>query len=150
MSDEKKYSAEYAARMVLKKSYDMIKARAEKKQSLEKKDFSVKGAVQDIHTDTKEVHDVLRETPKGKKDDVLRELRESKKKKSKKMAKKQGVPKGADKETHEKCVKEVKAKGHDKGSAYAICNAAGAGMKKSETSKLRSFVNKVAEKRKNG
>lgn len=46
------------------------------------------------------------------------------------MQKKQGVPKGADPKTHEKCVKDVKAQGHDKSSAYAICNAAGAGKKK--------------------
>ena len=48
------------------------------------------------------------------------------------MAKKQGVPKGADSKTHERCVKKVKKKGHDKSSAYAICNEAGAGMDKTE------------------
>lgn len=48
------------------------------------------------------------------------------------MAKKQGVPKGADPATHERCVKKVKKKGHDKSSAYAICNEADAGMDKKE------------------
>ena len=47
------------------------------------------------------------------------------------LMKKQGVPKGADPATHERCVKDVKKQGKDKSSAYAICNAAGAGMKKS-------------------
>lgn len=51
---------------------------------------------------------------------------------SSEMAKKQGVPKGADPATHERCVKKVKKKGHDKSSAYAICNEAGAGMGKAE------------------
>jgi uncharacterized alkaline shock family protein YloU len=49
-----------------------------------------------------------------------------------KLAKKQGVPKGADPATHERCVQHLKDQGHDKASAFAICNAAGAGMKKSE------------------
>lgn len=51
-----------------------------------------------------------------------------------KMAKKQGVPEEADPEVHERCVKKVKAKGHDKESAFAICNEAKAGqdVKKSE------------------
>jgi hypothetical protein len=51
-----------------------------------------------------------------------------------KMQKKQGVPEEADPETHERCVKKVKAKGHDKESAFAICNEVKAGqdVKKSE------------------
>ena len=60
------------------------------------------------------------------------------------IVKKQGVPKGADPEVHEKCVKDVKAQGKSKKSAYKICNAAGAGTKKSEEdnglSKLRKFL----------
>lgn len=43
-----------------------------------------------------------------------------------------GVPKGVDPEKHERCVKDVKKQGHDKSSAYAICNAS---MKKSDTIK---------------
>lgn len=62
-------------------------------------------------------------------------------KKSEKIEKKQGVPEGADPETHERCVKKVKAKGHDKGSAFAICNEAKAGMKKSE-----DFVKDIMQK----
>lgn len=46
-----------------------------------------------------------------------------------KLEKKQGVPKGADLATHERCIQDVKGQGHDKASAYAICNAAGAGQK---------------------
>ena len=46
------------------------------------------------------------------------------------LIKKQGVPAGANEDTHERCVKKVKSKGHDKGSAFAICNASGAGMEK--------------------
>lgn len=49
-----------------------------------------------------------------------------------KLEKKQGVPEGADPATHERCVKDVKAEGHDKSSAFAICNASGAGMKKAD------------------
>lgn len=49
-----------------------------------------------------------------------------------KLGKTQGVPEGADQATHERCVQKVKAQGHDKGSAFAICNAAGAGMKKGD------------------
>lgn len=51
-----------------------------------------------------------------------------------KMAKKQGVPEGADPETHERCVKKIKTKKHDKESAFAICNEAKAGqdVKKNE------------------
>lgn len=41
-----------------------------------------------------------------------------------KMEKKQGVPKGVDSAKHERCVKDVKKQGHNKSSAYAICNAA--------------------------
>lgn len=52
--------------------------------------------------------------------------------KSEDLEKKQGVPKGADPAVHEKCVNDVKAQGQDKSSAYAICNASGAGMKKAE------------------
>lgn len=39
------------------------------------------------------------------------------------LKKKQGVPKGVASTKHERCVKDVKKKGHDKSSAYAICNA---------------------------
>lgn len=49
------------------------------------------------------------------------------------LQKKQGVPKGVDPAKHERCVKEVKAKGHDKSSAYAICNAS---VKKSFSERL--------------
>ena len=62
-------------------------------------------------------------------------------KKSEKMQKKQGVPEGADPETHERCVKKVKQQGHDKGSAFAICNEAKAGMKKSE-----DFIKDIMQK----
>lgn len=54
----------------------------------------------------------------------------AKAKKEEKLKKKQGIPTDADPATVERCVKDVKAQGHDKGSAFAICNAAGAGMKK--------------------
>lgn len=47
----------------------------------------------------------------------------------KELKKKQGVPKGVDPDKHERCVKDVKKQGHDKSSAYAICNSS---MKKSE------------------
>lgn len=50
-------------------------------------------------------------------------------KKSQKMEKKQGVPEEANPEVHERCVKEVKQKGHSKSSSFAICNAAKAGQK---------------------
>jgi len=53
--------------------------------------------------------------------------------KRKTLNKKQGVPEGADPATHERCVKKVKAKGHDKSSAYAICNEVKAGVKKNKT-----------------
>lgn len=46
------------------------------------------------------------------------------------LEKKQGVPKDADSETHERCVVHMKDKGHDKSSAFAICNEAKAGVKK--------------------
>lgn len=46
-----------------------------------------------------------------------------------KLKKKQGVPEGVDPAKQERCVKEVKAQGHDKSSAFAICNAS---MKKAE------------------
>lgn len=39
------------------------------------------------------------------------------------MQKKQGVPTGVSPEKHERCVKDVKAKGHGKVSAIKICNA---------------------------
>jgi len=39
------------------------------------------------------------------------------------LAKKRGVPKGVDPAKHEKCVKDVKSKGKDKSSAFAICNS---------------------------
>lgn len=42
---------------------------------------------------------------------------------SPKFYKKQGVPEGVDPDKHERCVKDVKSKGHDKSSAYAICNS---------------------------
>ena len=49
------------------------------------------------------------------------------------LKKKQGVPAGVNPEKHERCVKEVKAQGHDKSSAFAICNSS---MKKSFLEKL--------------
>ena len=48
------------------------------------------------------------------------------------LNKKQGVPEGADPAVHERCVKKVKAKGHDKESAFAICNEV-----KADKAKLR-------------
>lgn len=60
---------------------------------------------------------------------------------SEKMQKKQGVPKEADPAVHERCVKKVKAKGHDKSSAYAICNEAGAGQNK----KSENFVEQLID-----
>lgn len=61
--------------------------------------------------------------------------------KAQKLSKKQGVPKGANPATHERCIQHLKEKGHDKESAFAICNAAGAGMKKSEVKMdLKEFV----------
>lgn len=51
------------------------------------------------------------------------------------LKKKQGVPKGANEAVHEQCVHDLKAKGHDKASAFAICNAAGAGKKKKKLKK---------------
>ena len=56
----------------------------------------------------------------------------------KKIEKKQGVPKGADPEVHERCVKKVKAKGHDKESAYRICNEVKAGVKKADIHDFQS------------
>jgi hypothetical protein len=73
-----------------------------------------------------------------------------------KLGKAQGVPEGADPATHERCVKEVKAKGHDKASAFAICNAAGAGLKKGDVvefpkkSKQSTIDNLALEGRQNG
>lgn len=60
------------------------------------------------------------------------------------MHKKQGVPKGANPQVHEKCVKDVKAQGKSKKSAYKICNAVGAGMDKNEKgiNKLKNFIAK--------
>jgi hypothetical protein len=52
--------------------------------------------------------------------------------KSEELSKKQGVPKGANVATHERCVQDVKDQGKSKSSAFAICNAAGAGMKKAD------------------
>ena len=49
------------------------------------------------------------------------------------LNKKQGVPKGANPATHERCVQHVKDQGKGKGSAFAICNAAGAGKKKKKS-----------------
>lgn len=44
------------------------------------------------------------------------------------LQKKQGIPAGANPAKVESCVKQVKAQGHDKSSAFAICNAAKAGQ----------------------
>jgi hypothetical protein len=62
-------------------------------------------------------------------------------KKSEEIQKKQGVPEGADPETHERCVTKVKEKGHDKSSSFAICNEAKAGMGKSE-----DFIKDIMQK----
>lgn len=61
------------------------------------------------------------------------------------LKKKQGVPKGADPATHERCVQHLKDQGHDKSSAYAICNAAGAGMKKSEETNMSKSIEEQIE-----
>lgn len=53
-----------------------------------------------------------------------------------KLKKKKGVPKGVDSEKHERCIRQVKQKGHDKSSAYAICNAS---MTKSRGEFLENF-----------
>lgn len=56
------------------------------------------------------------------------------------IGKKQGVPEGVDPDKHERCVKEVKAKGRSKSSAFAICNAS---MSKSETTQeIRELIKK--------
>jgi hypothetical protein len=60
--------------------------------------------------------------------------------KEKMVVKKQGVPANADPAIHEACVHDVKAKGHDKSSAFAICNAAKAGQKKNKTKKIEKFL----------
>lgn len=65
--------------------------------------------------------------------------------KDQKLAKKQGVPKGADPATHERCVHDLKAKGHSKESAIKICNAAGAGM--SKCNDVKEFVKKAKLKK---
>lgn len=133
MSDEKKYTAEQAARMVLKRVHDLAKSAQEKGVSLPAKDSKpgqsnegdyvraglssyakqdrrkigkenkkikpnlpksedmdkcgdmekdehVIEAVKEIKGD-KKVNEVMEETPKDKRDDVLRELREKKEKK---------------------------------------------------------------------
>ena len=59
------------------------------------------------------------------------------------LNKKQGVPEEADPATHERCVKKVKAKGHDKGSAFAICNEAKAGQK--EVKKSEEILQKLSK-----
>lgn len=68
---------------------------------------------------------------KDKKEEAMK--MEDKKMEKGDLEKKQGVPEGADAATHERCVRDLKKKGHSKASAYAICNAAGAGMKKAES-----------------
>jgi hypothetical protein len=60
-----------------------------------------------------------------------------------KMQKKQGVPEEADPEVHERCVKKVKAKGHDKESAFAICNEAKAGQ--GDVKKTEEIINKISK-----
>ena len=49
------------------------------------------------------------------------------------LKKKKGVPEGVDPAKQERCVKDVKAQGKDKSSAFAICNAS---MKKSDINDL--------------
>lgn len=58
---------------------------------------------------------------------LIREKKMNVKKFLNKLKKKQGVPEGADPKVHERCVMKLKQQGKDKSSAYAICNAAGAG-----------------------
>jgi hypothetical protein len=64
-----------------------------------------------------------------------------------KLEKKQGVPKGADLATHERCVHDLKNQGKSKQSAYAICNASGAGMKKGQVPVEEAKETKKEEKK---
>jgi len=91
----------------------------------------------------KQLVDVL-ESPSHK-DDKKEAKKQKKELKNykKKMEKKQGVPEGADPEVHERCIKDVKNQGKDKSSAFAICNASKAGMKKNKLSKYDSNVRKA-------
>lgn len=141
---------ERAKRLGAKASEKMEKAKKEKeadKDEKKEKDLAEKmaDAVDTIAEDEakEEVKDheekmhakEMKKAAPIKEEEEKEPKKEAKKEKAEdkeELEKKQGVPKGADPATHERCVQDVKAQGKDKSSAYAICNAAGAGMKKSE------------------
>lgn len=50
------------------------------------------------------------------------------------------APKGVDPAKHERCVKKVKAQGHDVGSAYAICTSSMKGTQKSELDEVFDLI----------
>jgi len=61
------------------------------------------------------------------------------------LNKKQGVPEGSDPVVHERCVKKVKKKGHDKSSAFAICNEVKAGQETKKSEEILEKLNKNLE-----
>lgn len=165
---EKEYKKEKAKLDKLIKKYKSLKkgeSEGEEKETLtkaeefcyglQKKEMSVKEAVDKILHDKWEVHDVLPKVPKDKKDDVLKQLRKLKQKDSKKveksthMAKKRGVPEGVKPSKMESCVKQVKGK--DVKNPYAVCSASLQGETKKSMKKkgqpLKEFMKKRMHKK---